>query len=82
MLDKSKLTGADISIDFCGCHLQSPYILSSGPLCYGAEGMIKGHEAGAGAVVTKTIRLGAAHQPGTPHGHREPRFPDQLREVG
>ena len=29
MLDKSKLTGADISIDFCGCHLQSPYILSS-----------------------------------------------------
>ena len=44
MLDKSKLTGADISIDFCGCHLQSPYILSSGPLCYGAEGMIKGHE--------------------------------------
>ena len=63
MLDKSKLTGADISIDFCGCHLQSPYILSSGPLCYGAEGMIKGHEAGAGAVVTKTIRLGAAINP-------------------
>ena len=63
MLDKSKLTGADISADFCGCHLQSPYILSSGPLCYGAEGMIKGHEAGAGAVVTKTIRLGAAINP-------------------
>ena len=63
MLDKSKLTGADISVDFCGCHLQSPYILSSGPLCYGAEGMIKGHEAGAGAVVTKTIRLGAAINP-------------------
>ena len=63
MLDQSKLTGADISIDFCGCHLQSPYILSSGPLCYGAEGMIKGHKAGAGAVVTKTIRLGAAVNP-------------------
>lgn len=55
--------GADISIDFCGYHLQSPFILSSGPLCYGAEGMIKGHKAGAGAVVTKTIRLGAAINP-------------------
>ena len=63
MFDKNKLTGADISIDFCGYHLQSPYILSSGPLCYGAEGMIKGHKAGAGAVVTKTIRLGAAINP-------------------
>lgn len=63
MLDKSKLKGADISIDFCGYHLQSPYILTSGPLCYGAEGMIKGHEAGAGAVVTKTIRLEAAINP-------------------
>ena len=63
MFDKEKLTGADISIDFCGYRLQSPYILSSGPLCYGAEGMIKGHKAGAGAVVTKTIRLGAAINP-------------------
>lgn len=63
MFDKSKLTGADIAIDFCGHHLQSPYILSSGPLCYSAEGMIKGHKAGAGAVVTKTIRLGAAINP-------------------
>lgn len=38
-------------------------IFSHQDLCYGAEGMIKGHEAGAGAVVTKTIRLGAAINP-------------------
>lgn len=62
MLDKSKLTGADISIDFCGCHLQSPYILSSGPLCYGAEGMIKGHEAGARGG-DKDHPPGSSHQP-------------------
>lgn len=61
---KKQEQGADISIDFCGYHLQSPFILSSGPLCYGAEGMIKGHQAGAGAVVTKTIRLEpAVNQP-------------------
>lgn len=63
MYDKGKLTGADISIEFCGYQLQSPYILSSGPLTYGAEGMIKGHKAGCGAVVTKTIRKAAAINP-------------------
>lgn len=63
MFDKSKLTGADIGIDYCGHRLQSPFILTSGPLCYGAEGMIRGHQAGCGAVVTKTIRLGAAINP-------------------
>ena len=63
MLDRNKLTGADIQIKFCGHRLQSPFILTSGPLCYGAEGMIRGHQAGCGAVVTKTIRLGAAINP-------------------
>lgn len=63
MFEKEKLTGADISIDFCGYKLQSPFILSSGPLTYGAEGMIKGHKAGCGAVVTKTIRKSAAINP-------------------
>ena len=52
-----------IAIEFCKKKLQSPFILTSGPLCYGAEGMIKGHQAGAGAVVTKTIRLGPAVNP-------------------
>jgi dihydroorotate dehydrogenase/Pyruvate/2-oxoacid:ferredoxin oxidoreductase delta subunit len=53
----------DLSVDFLGHRLQSPYILTSGPLTYGAAGMIRGHEAGAGAVVTKTIRLEAAINP-------------------
>ncbi len=63
MLDKTKLSGADIGIEYCGHKLQSPFILTSGPLCYGSEGMIRGHRAGCGAVVTKTIRLGAAINP-------------------
>ena len=63
MFDKSKLTGADIGIEYCGKQLQSPFILTSGPLCYGSEGMIRGHQAGCGAVVTKTIRMGAAINP-------------------
>ena len=46
MFDKEKLEGADIGIDFCGYHLQSPYILSSGPLTYGSEGMIRGIQSG------------------------------------
>lgn len=63
MFEKEKLTGADIGIEFCGYKLQSPFILSSGPLTYGAEGMIKGFKAGCGAVVTKTIRKSAAINP-------------------
>lgn len=72
MFQKENLKGADIGIEFCGYKLQSPFILSSGPLTYGAEGMIKGHKAGCGAVVTKTIRKGAAinpvHHMGTVNG--------------
>lgn len=63
MFEKEKLKGADIGIEFCGYQLQSPFILSSGPLTYGAEGMIKGYQAGCGAVVTKTIRKAAAINP-------------------
>jgi len=63
MFDISKITGADLSTEFCGVKLQSPFILSSGPLSYAAEGIIKAHQAGAGAVVTKTIRLSAAINP-------------------
>lgn len=72
MFRKEDLTGADIGIEFCGQRLQSPFILTSGPLCYGAEGLIRGHWAGCGAVVTKTIRLAAAvnpiHHMGTVNG--------------
>ena len=60
MFDVTKLKGADLSTEFCGIRLQSPFILSSGPLSYAAEGLIRAHQAGAGAVVTKTIRLSAA----------------------
>ncbi|MDR0841329.1 MAG: 4Fe-4S binding protein [Christensenellaceae bacterium] len=55
--------GIDTSIEYCGRRLQSPFILASGPLSYGAQGMIRAHEAGFGAVVTKTIRLQAAVNP-------------------
>ncbi len=54
---------ADLSITFCGYTLQSPFIVSSGPLSYGAEGMIQAHKAGSGAVVTKTIRSTPADNP-------------------
>ena len=63
MFKKENLKGADITTTFCGIEMQSPYILTSGPLTYAAEGMIRGHEAGCGAVVTKTIRLGRAINP-------------------
>ena len=63
MFKKENLKGADISAKICGIKLQSPYILSSGPLSYAAEGLIRAHQAGCGAVVTKTIRLGRAINP-------------------
>lgn len=46
-----------------GIRIQSPFIVGSGPLSYNAEGMIRLHHAGAGAVVTKTIRLEKAVNP-------------------
>lgn len=61
--DKDNDQAIDIGIEFCGYKLQSPFILTSGPLCADSEGMIRGHQAGCGAVVTKTIRLGAAINP-------------------
>lgn len=63
MFKKENLKGIDISSYLCGIKLQSPYILTSGPLSYAAEGLIRAHQAGCGAVVTKTIRLGAAINP-------------------
>lgn len=60
---KENLKGIDISSSLCNIKLQSPFILSSGPLSYSAEGLIRAHRAGCGAVVTKTIRLEAAVNP-------------------
>lgn len=53
----------DISTTLCGIKLQSPFIYSSGPLIYGLDGMLRAHKAGAGAVVTKTLRLERALNP-------------------
>ncbi|MFO7729844.1 MAG: 4Fe-4S binding protein [Spirochaetia bacterium] len=53
----------DIRTELFGMDLQSPFIIGSGPLSYGAEGMLRLHAAGAGAVVTKTIRDTAADNP-------------------
>ncbi len=61
-----KYPGADISTQLCGVKLKSPFIISSGPISYGARGIIDAFEAGAGAVVTKTIRKDVAVNP-IPH---------------
>lgn len=52
-----------MNISIFGIELQSPFIVGSGPLSYNAEGMIRLHRTGAGAVVTKTIRLEKAVNP-------------------
>lgn len=49
--------------DFLGLKIQSPIIIGSGPLSYGKEGIEKLYNAGAGAIVTKTIRLEKAINP-------------------
>lgn len=52
-----------IETELFGIKLQSPFVLGSGPLSYGAKGLIRAHKAGAGAVVTKTIRDNPAVNP-------------------
>jgi dihydroorotate dehydrogenase subfamily 1 len=52
-----------IETELFGIKLQSPFVLGSGPLSYGAKGLIRAHKAGAGAVVTKTIRDNPADNP-------------------
>ena len=52
-----------MSYNLCGIPLQSPIVVGSGPLCYGAEGIRRLHAAGAGAIVTKTIAIEAAYNP-------------------
>lgn len=52
--------------NFLGIQLKTPIIIGSGPLSYSAEGMKLLSDAGAGAVVTKTIRKERAINP-APH---------------
>lgn len=54
---------ARLETTFCGLKLKSPFIFTSGPLIYGLDGMLRAHQAGAGAVVTKTLRLERALNP-------------------
>lgn len=62
-----------LQVDLCGIQLKNPLILSSGPLSWNAEAIEAAFQAGAAAVVTKTIRPQATINP-VPHiasiGHR------------
>lgn len=57
---------ADLSVDLCGIRLRNPLVLASGPLGWNAAGIEVAFAAGAGAVVTKTIRPQATVNP-VPH---------------
>lgn len=57
---------ADLRTNFCGVELDNPFMIGSCPLCYSAEGMAEAVQAGAAAVVTKTIMTQAAVNP-QPH---------------
>jgi dihydroorotate dehydrogenase subfamily 1 len=57
---------ADLGVELCGIQLRNPLILASGPLSWGAEGIQAAFDAGAAAVVTKTIRPQATTNP-VPH---------------
>ena len=57
---------ADLRTVLFGIEMPSPFILASGPLSYDATGLWEAYRAGAGGVVTKTLRLERAVNP-TPH---------------
>jgi dihydroorotate dehydrogenase (fumarate) len=57
---------ADLNVNLCGIPLSNPLVLASGPLSWNAEGIRAAFAAGAAAVVTKTIRPQATHNP-VPH---------------
>lgn len=57
---------ADLGTTLCGVRLKSPFVLASGPLSYDGRALIAASEAGAGAVVTKTISRVKADNP-MPH---------------
>lgn len=57
---------ANLQTTLFGVEMPAPWILASGPLSYDATGLWEAYKAGAGGVVTKTLRLEAAINP-TPH---------------
>ena len=56
----------DLGITLCGIKLWNPLILASGPLSWNATAIWRAFDAGAAAVVTKTIRPDPALNP-VPH---------------
>jgi dihydroorotate dehydrogenase (fumarate) len=56
----------DLKTRLGGLELRNPFILASGPLSYDGEAILRAHQAGAGAVVTKTISRVPASNP-IPH---------------
>jgi len=57
----------DISVDFCGFHLENPFMLSSAPPTASIEMIQRAFDAGWGGAVTKTLAF-------TPTPNVEPRF--------
>lgn len=57
---------ANLETTLCGVRLKSPFVLASGPLTYDGRAIVAASEAGAGAVVTKTISRVKADNP-MPH---------------
>jgi dihydroorotate dehydrogenase/NAD-dependent dihydropyrimidine dehydrogenase PreA subunit len=64
--DNKESVMADLRTPLFGAELPSPFVLASGPLSYGAEGLKRAYQAGAGGVTTKTLRSERAVNP-TPH---------------
>jgi dihydroorotate dehydrogenase (fumarate) len=56
----------DLSVDLCGVRLANPLILASGPLAWNGKAIRAALDAGAAAVVTKTIRPEGSVDP-VPH---------------
>ena len=57
---------SDLTVALCGTRLPNPLVLASGPLSWNAEAIQAAFDAGAAAVVTKTIRPQATTNP-VPH---------------
>jgi len=57
---------ADLGVDLCGVRLRNPLVLASGPLSWNGTAIRAAFDAGAAAVVTKTIRPQATINP-VPH---------------
>jgi len=57
---------SDLTVTLCGLKLKNPLILASGPLSWSATAIRMAFDAGAAAVVTKTIRPQATVNP-APH---------------